>query len=75
MGWDDLGWPVPQTNWVGIQKFIDWIADTHVGLLIVCLAFVILVISQVIVGIFFMRAMEKRDQLDQLKQAMTNHVS
>ena len=68
MGWDDLGWPVLQTNWIGIQRIIDWIADTHIGLLTLILAVVILVITQVIAGALSTRAWDIEQQLEQLKR-------
>jgi hypothetical protein len=73
LGWSDLGWPIPQTNWIGIQRFIDWVADTHVGLLAMILAFVAWIIISIGTNQYTIWAMEKKQQLERLKQDSVNN--
>ena len=33
-GWADMGWPIPQTGWIGLQNILNWIAQGNAGVLI-----------------------------------------
>jgi len=67
-----LGWPIPHTDWIGIQRFLDWVADTHVGLLALILAFVAWNVISMGTNQYTIWAGMKKDQLELLKQESVN---
>lgn len=45
MSWNDLDWFVPTTDWVGLQKTLNWVADQHAGLIVAIAAVIFLMVA------------------------------
>jgi ABC-type cobalamin transport system permease subunit len=40
-------WPMPSTNWLGLQKIIDWVFDIPTSLAVFVLSFIVMVICAI----------------------------
>jgi len=55
--WVDMGWTVPHTDWIGLQKIIDWIATQHAGLIVFIAGFLT---SRIIIAVWQEAFLQKK---------------